>query len=226
MKSRMRMAGRCGILAMAVLLSACTVEPATQAALDAYRLSRSSSGQHRLDPALRYLRVMVADQENLLVLGYVDPSAANGPVQVWYSRDRNVLRLRDGRLVGASIRDVVDWSGVNFTDLPSWETLGERAEFVRVRDVNPGYRYGIRDMMHIQRVPAPGDSNLAGISPDSLSWYEERVIGGADDGLMARYAVEHAGTPVARAVYGEQCLTREFCLSWQVWPPAGGEGGR
>jgi hypothetical protein len=222
MKFPMNMSGRFGVAILPLLLAACAIEPATQAMLDTYRLSRSEGAQHRLDPALQYLRVMVSGHENLLVLGYVDPSAS-GPVQVWYSSDRNALRLSDGRLVGASINNLVDWSGVTFVDLPAWHSIGEQAEFLRIRDVGPGYRYGIRDDMQIRRISAPDDSELAGIAPDSLSWYEETVVGGADDGLPARYAVEHAGTPAARAVYGEQCLTMQFCLTWQHWPARGGE---
>ncbi|MCK9202029.1 MAG: YjbF family lipoprotein [Gallionella sp.] len=220
----MRVSVICRAAVVALCLAGCTVEPATQAVLDAYRLSQGGgSAPHRLDPALQYLRVVAAGQENLLVLGYVDP-AANGPVQVWYSGDGSVLRLDDGRLVGAAIRGVVDWSGVTFVNLPAWHSIGERAEFVRIRDVSPGYRYGIRDEMHIRRIPAPDDSGLAGIAPALLTWFEESVAGGAGDGQPARYAVEHAGTPAARVVYGEQCLTAQYCLSWQNWPVSGGEG--
>jgi len=218
----MHMISRYGVLALPLLLVACSIQPATQAMLDAYHLSSKERSESRLNPALSYLRVMVGGSEALLVLGYVDPSA-HGPVQVWYSGDSNVLRLSAGRLVGASIKGVVDWSGVAFEHLPDWQVVGARADFVRRRDVSPGYRHGLRDEMRIERVAPPDDSNLVGISPASLSWYEERVVGGPDDGLMARYAVAQTGQLGAKVVYGEQCLTREYCLSWQHWPvDAGG----
>lgn len=206
-----------GVAALLAGLAGCAVEPATQALLDAYRLNSGGAEVHAdgLNPRLSYLRVQVGEREVFLALGYVD-QLADGPVQVWYSGDGDVLRLRDGRVVGAITKHGPDWLGVSFARLPGWGALGERAEFERVRDVRPGYRYGIREKMLIRRISPPDDTQLQLIPAASLSWFEE-IVQGATDMPAARYAVGADG----HVVYAEQCLSGEFCFSWQSWSSSG-----
>lgn len=208
---------RAGIFVLAVSSAGCAVEPATQALMDAYKLNSGGAGTQAggLNPRFSYLRVQVGEREVFLALGYVD-QLADGPVQVWYSSDGDVLRLRDGRVVGVITKYGPDWLGVSFARLPRWGTFGERAEFERVRDARPGYRYGIREKMLIRRISPPDNSQLRLISPSSLSWFEE-VVQGASDMPAARYAVGADGL----VVYAEQCLTDEYCFSWQSWPSSG-----
>ena len=143
---------------------------------------------------------------------------------VWYSADRAVLRFQDGRLV-AAIGTPTEWRHVILPQIPGWAALAadkNPESWIRTRDVMPGYRYGIRDHLLLQRIPAPADSNLKGIDPHSLVWFEERLestdhTAGYDNRLPpARYALD---TRYAHAIiYGEQCLSPDFCFSWQRWP--------
>lgn len=211
--------GLCKGLVLAACLAGCAVEPATQAVLDAYRLNRSEGGEsaaNGLNPAFSYLRVQVGEREVFMALGYID-QLADGPVQVWYSGDGDVLRLRDGRVVGATMKAGPNWLGVSFAQLPGWDTLVEQAAFERVRDVSPGYRFGIRERMLIRRIAAPDDSQLRLIPAASLTWFEE-VVQGETDIPPARYAISTDGPNGAgRVVYAEQCLSSEYCFSWQSW---------
>jgi len=70
--------------------------------------------------------------------------------------------------------------------------------------------------MLIRRIAPPDDTQLRLIPPSSLSWFEE-VVQGATDMPAARYAVGADGL----VVYAEQCLTDEYCFSWQSWPSSG-----
>ena len=218
-----RMTDLCRGFVLAVCLSGCAIEPATQAVLDAYQLTRSEETEQAavagLNPDFNYLRVQVEEREVFLALGYIDQSV-DEPVQVWYSGDGDVLRLRDGRVVGATMKSGPNWQGVSFSQLPSWDAVVTEAAFERVRDVSPGYRYGIREQMSIRRIPPPDDTRLQLISAASLSWFEETVQGGGIP--PARYALStDGGAGTHRVVYAEQCLSDEFCFSWQVWPSAG-----
>lgn len=215
------------LLALLACLTGCAVEPASQAMVDAYRLMRSEGAAQqsaaRLNPNFRYLRVQIGEREVFMALGYVD-QLPDGPVQVWYSAEADVLRLRDGRVVGATMKSGTDWLSVTFAHLPSWEAVGsqamfDRVVFDRVRDVSPGYRYGIKENLLIRRIAPPDDSQLKLVPASALSWFEETVQGDTS-GRPARYAVSLDGA-AHRVVYAEQCLSSEYCFSWQSWPSSG-----
>jgi hypothetical protein len=101
--------------------------------------------------------------------------------------------------------------------LPGWQQLATSREplrWERVRDVMPGYRYGVHDKLVLTVVPPPRSSKLIGIDPKQLVWFEERVESSTDEALPpARYAVQGD-----RVVYAEQCVGRERCFTWQRWP--------
>jgi len=175
----------------------------------------------KLNPNFRYLRVTIAGRVVLLALGYLDPHP-QGVIEVWYSAEREVVRLQNGRLVGA-VGLTTEWRNVVLPELPGWEQLassGAPLQWSRVRDVMPGYQYGLRDALSLIVVLPPEKSALQGIDAKQLTWFEERL---AEDGLskavlpVARYAVQLSG-PQSVVVYGEQCLSPKMCFTWQRWP--------
>jgi len=185
----------------------------------------------RLNPNFRYLRVTVDGRVAYLALGNVVPGP-QGPVEVWYSARREVLRFQNGRLVGA-VGLLTEWREVAVPELPSWSELAGTAtayQWVRTRDVMPGYRFGVRDSLILQKVAPPQRSALQGLDPNSLAWFEERyqdeslggtfanLVGQTDERMLppARYAVDLRGGKET-VVYGEQCLAPELCFSWQRW---------
>jgi hypothetical protein len=187
----------------------------------------------RLSPNFRYLRVTIGGRVVLLAQGNMD-SDPQGPIEVWYSAEREVLRLQNGRLVGA-VGLTTEWRNVTLPELPSWSAVarGDRAiRWTRTRDVMPGYRFGVKDELSLGLIGAPQRSALQGVEPQRLTWFEERVESGsvvwlsgifggsvgADPVLPpARYAVEFQGDQ-ATVVYGEQCLAAKLCFTWQRWP--------
>jgi hypothetical protein len=204
---------------VAASLTGCTTSPATQALLDAYQLGKtgeiSRGKSSRLNPKFKYLRVQIDQREIILVLGYVDKSP-DGPVEVWYSALGEVLRLREGRLIGATMNRGTDWLNVSFNHLPRWEQMGTQTTFERSRDVSPGYQYGIKEKIIIKSIAQPSDSQLKHISPASLNWFEESTEG--EKALPpSRYGVNFSGGH-AQVVYAEQCLSNSFCFSWQLEP--------
>lgn len=187
-----------------------------------------------LDPNFRYIRTTHEGNVGFAWLGHTEKTA-EGPVQVYYSASGEVLRIRAGRLVGAA-GFPVEWRRAE-TSGPSWRALAAAdapSTLTRVRDVMPGYRFGLTDALSIRRIPPPSGTALRGVDPGSLTWFEERfdssawatakrALTGADanDGWLppARYAVRLDGTE-PEVVYSEICLAREFCLTWQRWSAA------
>lgn len=152
-----------------------------------------------------------------MVLGYVDHDEAGHEVGVWYSADGAVLRLRDGRLVGLT-GSPVEWRSIQLpSDLPTWQDTKVPYRYTRVRDQMPGYQLGVKDDMHIRMVSAPASKNVAlkGLDASTLTWFEEsEAHHQVQPALVATQSVDNK----TQAVYGQQCLTDKFCLSWQAWP--------
>jgi hypothetical protein len=175
-----------------------------------------------INPELRYLRVTIGGRVLRLALGYYDPDV-RGSIEVWYSSAGEVVKLLNGRLVGV-IGAPWEWHRVVLpTALPTWSDIGNSREGVRwerVRDAMPGYRYGIREVLAVRRVSPPFFTRLRDLDANKLLWFEERIDSAQleEDTLSpARYAVEVRGTEEI-VVYGEQCIVRDFCITWQRWP--------
>jgi hypothetical protein len=175
-----------------------------------------------LKPDFRYLRVTFRGRVLRLALGYNDPDT-RGPLEVWYSTDGEVVKLLNGRLVGV-VGAPWEWHSVVLpAELPAWSDVARSKEGVRlerVRDVMPGYRYGIREILALRPISAPRFTRLRGLDEDKLLWFEERIEGypAEEDQLApARYAVDIRGGQEV-VVYAEQCIVRDFCMTWQRWP--------
>ena len=174
-----------------------------------------------LDAKFRYLRVTIDGRTTLLALGFLDPHP-HGPIEVWYSGQKEALRLQSGRLAGVAGLPV-EWRQVFLPPFPKWETLartGKAHQWERVRDVMPGYRFGIRDALTLVSIPPPARSQLRDLEASDLAWFEERSASGPGDAAAlppARYAVYWIEGQEF-VIYGEQCVTREYCFAWQRWP--------
>jgi len=195
----------------------------SEAVLDtALSMRRASPDTAKLNPSYRYLRVAVGGRIALLVLGYIEPHP-QGPIEVWYSAEREVLKLQNGRVVGA-LGLTTEWRNVSVPALPDWGTLiasSEPLHWTRTRDVMPGYRYGVEDRLTLTRIAPVGNSRLVGIDPASLTWFEETDAPTSGEVALptVRYALDlrAISEPV---VYGEVCLTKDLCFAWQRWPVA------
>ena len=174
-------------------------------------IESAQKGPH-LDPRFKFIRVTIDGRQAYLALGYIDDGT-----EVWYSSSREALRIKNGRIAGASGM-FFEWRNVVLPKFPAWPVLAKSDlpfSWTRMRDVMPGYRYGIRDHLVLRRIAAPGDSELAGIAPGKLVWFEEDDISSSDVLPPARYAFDPNKREI---VYGETCLATTFCFSWQRWP--------
>jgi hypothetical protein len=218
------------LTAVALLLSGCT--PGMNAAIESVRhvVRPPAPASPNFDPSFAYLRVTRGAHTGHLWRGSVEKSP-DGTIEVYYSVSGEVLRILDGRVVGA-LGLATEWRQVS-TAAPGWGTVLKAAQpvqYVRTRDVMPGYRSGVRDELTVRPVAAPGRRTaLQVLEPASLSWFEERPTqherragwraGTAQALPPALFAVDTKdGTP--SVVYAEQCLAPDFCFTWQRWSAA------
>jgi hypothetical protein len=187
--------------------------------------SRVASSLPRLNPDFDYLRVVVSGQVLYLARGYTDSpdpasSLPGGPVTVWYSADREVLRLQHGRLAGLA-GTPVEWLHVRGLataplSAPVSAPNVRSQAWVREVDQMPGHLWGVRDRLVVRSIDAPTDSQIHGWLPQALVWAEEQD----DAGRLPR--ARYAWAPGRfEPIYGEQCLQPDFCLSWQRWSAQG-----
>ena len=172
----------------------------------------------KLDPRYRYLRVTHEGGVAILILGGLDKDP-RGTIQTWYAADAAVLKLQNGRLVG-NTGLVPEWRSVTVPELPAWSQLVADQKPVlweRIRDVMPGYHYGVRDQLILSVIPTPRSTGLVRMDPAKLTWFEERTQASTDERLPpARYAVQDD-----TVIYGEQCVSAQNCIKWQRWPAGG-----
>jgi hypothetical protein len=212
------------VVCTAMLLAGCQSNSVGNAALQTLRAAIWGVDQPTgagLDPRFSYIRVTTNKSVAFLALGYVDPHP-QGPIEVWYSAEREVIRLQNGRLVGAT-GTLTEWRQVRGSAFPSWRVLAQRAEpylWTRTRDVMPGYQFNTRDELQLRVTAPPPRNALQGVLPESLTWFEESLLSTtaapADITKPARYAVDLSeGTE--RVIYAEQCISSDICLTWQRW---------
>jgi hypothetical protein len=160
-----------------------------------------------------------------MVLGYVDPHPA-GPIEVWYSADRETLRLQNGRVIGAT-GTLHDWSAVHFVPQPpAWVAVTDSGvTYERQRDAMPGYRYGLREHINLKAWPSLPPIKLSTTVPAHIAvgyqWYRESaqlLVGQVETNLPDAWYGWGRHRGVNQIVYSEQCLAPDFCLTLQRWP--------
>jgi hypothetical protein len=175
----------------------------------------------QLNPAYRYLKVDVKDHPSaLLVLGYLEPSP-QGDVEVWYSAEREVLKVQNGRLVGTAGLEV-DWRHVGYVQQPAnwawvFQSPAVLLHYERVRDVMPGYRMGIHEQMQAS-VATPPAYVLPQFMPANAIWVQEQVSGIDPSVLPAAWFAVASVNGQAAVVASYQCLSVSVCLRLQPWP--------
>jgi hypothetical protein len=210
-------------LALSIVLSLCACSSNMSALVQSAQKVISPAAEadrQQLRSDVTYLRVTFGRHVALMGLLAFEPHP-NGQIEVWIGAGGEVLRLQNGRVQGVS-GFPVEWRRVLLPQFPSWSGIAAAHapyEWNRVRDVMPGYRSGLNDRLALRPIDAPRRTQVRGYEPATLRWFEERPLSrpSADPELPpARYAVEYdAGKETV--VYGEQCLSRDVCLTWQHW---------
>ena len=206
-----------------LVLTACASKsllPEVASAVFFDKLSSGSSqiSEAKLNPNYQYLHVTLAGAKPaLLVLGYVD-AHPQGNIEVWYSGQGEVLRLQNGRLVGATGL-AVEWRRVVYPEAPlAWNSVpAAGVQYARIRDEYPGYRLGLVDQVFLTHLKNP-PVDLLPDAPAKVTWYEERYLDASGTPVpVAWFALGNHGDQNT-IVYSRQCLSLNVCLTLQRWP--------
>lgn len=184
-------------------------------ALDPDRRVRTA----RLDPQFEYLRVVVDGRLALLARGVIDQREGRN-LEVFFSADREVLKLSSGRLEEFSNgrrHILVQPPGA---DYPPWN-LDASTDYSVEIDVRPNYRFSIQQRRVLRPLlQPPKKTKLKDIDPASLKWFEELPLDHSTAHRRSLFGVRfEAGAP--QVVYSEQCIASDLCLTIQRWRSSG-----
>lgn len=214
-----------GSVATAIWLTACDTVPTVGVEQLIARLRPVAEvPESALQPQFSYLRASASGGRTAwLVLGEVEPTSPRS-TEVWFSGDRQVLRLRDGRIVGAAGLPV-DWVVSGPDPALSWRQVAEHGggTYRRTRDTMPGYSIGHQEAVQIrpEASPPPGwVSRVHGAGSATWRWFTEDTTPlspsstGGSTIPRAWFAIDlnKQHVPVMASV---QCLSADFCLDLQ-----------
>lgn len=179
------------------------------------------------NPRYRYLRVEVAGRPPaMLVLGYLDPHP-QGTVEVWYSAQREVIKIQNGRIVGTAGLET-DWRSVQFpSPPPDWNDVATTGRtFQRLRDEMPGHRDAIADQVELLpwngMPPITLPDSLPSDQARSYKWFRETTRDATANALPPAWFAWGLHLGQTSIVYSEQCLSKTLCLKLQRWPASTG----
>lgn len=196
------------------LLTACnTVNPAwdtLQTTLD------WTQAPPPVQAGIHYLSVKVNGNQAYMALGYREP-----PEDTWYSAQKEMLVLRDGR-IHRVMGMTHEWRH-HTSQPPTWPSVqAQPVRWQRTRDVMPGYRTAVRDHIETRVIPAPR-ANPAW--PAGVQWFEDQVTSSHPDGRPWVYTQRFAWHPAHGVLYSAQCIAPEVCLQLAPVQPVP-RGGR
>jgi hypothetical protein len=183
---------------------------------------RVSEASAYLSPNFEYMRARVNGRLIFLALGYREAgSGAQDVLDVYFSADGEVLKLRKGRIV--SFVGLGKELTKAFPDgIPDWSE--KSVSYRTVLDDRPSYNLGQSWLVEIAPLARPpSGKDLIGLAPASLLWFKERLPSEAIKSGFLRAPVYAVTRRNGRdeVVYSEQCLEPKLCFSLQRWRSSG-----
>lgn len=163
-----------------------------------------------IDPGHLYMLVESNGKEALLAWVGEEPHSL-GIARIWASTDGVIVRTVNGLLVGISEPKRSWLLNAQHHESANWKNPGKNSLLIQTTDLQPGYR--INHNAIVEQRPVSYNTNLTWASKGDLLWIEEVEV---STGL--RLAVYGKG--INNQIYaGERCMTDQWCLRWQTWPP-------
>lgn len=166
-----------------------------------------------LQAQYRYLLVEQKGQEALLVwVG--DESSHKGPVNVWVSADGVIIRTLHGQLMGVT-EPQRQWALRSESLDLALIAATSNLRSIQITDTQPGFRMGVhREIEH--RSFTPTDALVKWFNKGHLlRWVEE--LDAKSGERLAILGLDAAHATVA----GQRCMSPQWCIRWQTWPPKG-----
>lgn len=167
-----------------------------------------------LNPQFNYMRLVMNGHTLWLAQGSIEPwPAAN--TKVFYSADRSVFKWSNGRLTSVTT-PLLDWREHLLQSI-NWSTA---KPFKISRDVdNIDGISAMTEQRELSLVSAPKHHSYIG-DDATLVWVHEYTVPQSQVSQSYSsydnwYAFESHN--MNEPVYGQQCISKRYCLSWQVW---------
>ncbi|SUD91952.1 Uncharacterised protein [Psychrobacter phenylpyruvicus] len=168
----------------------------------------------QLDPNFNYIRLNMNGHIAWLAQGASDqwPSVNT---EVFYSADRSIFKWSNGRLIAVTTAEY-DWREHIIYPL-NWSAQKPQ-QFMREIDTVDGIT-AVRERRELSSSGAPEHHNFVG-DKTTLNWIHEYTISKsptmqAQPTFDSWFAFD--SNNMNKPVYGQQCISKRYCLSWQVW---------
>jgi hypothetical protein len=172
-----------------------------------------------LNPQFEYLRVIVDGRLALLARGVVDQREGRD-LEVFFSADGEVLKLSAGRIEEFSNGKRHLVSRPSSGNYPAWDPQAIIEYQVEV-DARPTYQFSVPQQRLLKAlVSPPKKTNLKGIDPRALIWFEESSADSQASPQRSVFGIrlDPSGPQI---VYSEQCIASDLCFSLQRWRASG-----
>ena len=193
---------------MLALMGCQNLNPVSDTAL--YFFTPGNASKHvAYVPGFEYLELDWDGHKAFLALGYRSVNTFS-VVEHWYSAQGEMLSLRNGRIVEAlgTTHEVRNKS----SNEPSWADLIARKSpmvWIGVKDVMPGYRYGLKEHAISQNViPTNSERQLLKVEAE---WVLEEVKSKTPSGEVWIYQQKFA-IANDKVIYSEQCISPQVCF--------------
>lgn len=191
----------------------CTAEN-TKCFSDTKKVFKSKHKTPELNPQFNYIRLIINGHAVWLAQGPTEPwPAAN--TKVFYSADRSVFKWSNGRLTSMTT-PLLDWREY-LPQAINW-SITKPFKFVRNVDNSNGIA-AITEQREIHPLSTPEHHSYVGDNT-TLVWVHEYTVSQSQVSQFYPsydnwYAFESDN--MNEPVYGQQCISEQYCLSWQVW---------
>ena len=167
-----------------------------------------------LNPQFNYIRLIMNGHTLWLAQGATEPwPVAN--TKVFYSADRSVFKWSNGRLTSVTT-PFLNWREY-LPQTINW-SAAKPFEFSRDVDSSNG-AVAMTEQREMSHVSTPKHHSYVG-DGTTLVWVHEYTVlqsqvSQSYPSYNNWYAFESHN--MNEPVYGQQCISKQYCLSWQVW---------
>jgi hypothetical protein len=176
----------------------------------------------KMNPNYAYLRLNSPRGAILMLWGYIDKDElSNQPIDVWYSGDREVIKLQEGRVVATGGLSN-DWLAARYQSLPSWSSVvtgpvGSVSRYSRSIDFKNDYKFNQIQTVELSRIEKPKSHYLLGVPLLDVAWFEEKSSSSKWQPSVYAVVPNWLQTNQPKVVYTWHCFGVNDCFSLQVW---------
>jgi hypothetical protein len=135
-------------------------------------------------------------------------------VNVWVSADGVIIRTLHGRLMGVT-EPQRQWALRPESSVLAALPITVNSSSIQITDEQPGFRMGVRREIEYRHMDPTNAMAKWVNNAGQLQWVEEvDVSTGERTAILGLDAALHT-------VAGHRCISPQWCIRWQTWPPKG-----